>query len=387
MPFAKLIRQRAGRLRERIIAWAHAAGRASEAFVGAARPPPAANPTFRAEIPVMSPDLFARLRARYLHFAEHEAKGVSPLYEQLARAVAESDALLRFIASLPPPRQQPNLVFAAVRHLYGTPRDAAHFAELVDEHAEPVRALILVRGTQTNEPGRCAVLLPVLARLPQPLALIEMGASAGLCLLPDFYAYDYGRARLRPVNDDEYEAPVFPCRANDATPLPERMPRIVWRWGLDLNPLDVFDPEETAWLQTLVWPGQEDRAERLRAAIHIARRHYVGVERGNLLNEQIPVVTPPPREATLVIFHSAVLSYVAPRDRDRFVENVRKADAVWISNESPRVFPEIAVKLDGLPPPDRFILAVNGEPVAFTGGHGQSIDWIPGRSHPLLGLP
>ena len=45
---------------------------------------------------------------------------------------------------------------------------------------------------QTNEAGRCAVLLPVLAALPQPLALLEVGASAGLCLYPDRYAYRYG---------------------------------------------------------------------------------------------------------------------------------------------------------------------------------------------------
>ena len=40
--------------------------------------------------------------------------------------------------------------------------------------------MILARRTQTNEPARCAVLLPALAQLPQPLALIEAGASAGL---------------------------------------------------------------------------------------------------------------------------------------------------------------------------------------------------------------
>jgi Uncharacterized protein conserved in bacteria (DUF2332) len=34
------------------------------------------------------------------------------------------------------------------------------------------------RATQTNEAGRCAVLLPVLAALPQPLALLDVGASA-----------------------------------------------------------------------------------------------------------------------------------------------------------------------------------------------------------------
>ncbi len=47
------------------------------------------------------------------------------------------------------------------------------------------------RSTQTSEPGRCATLLLLLARLPQPLALLEVGASAGLCLLPDRYGYDY----------------------------------------------------------------------------------------------------------------------------------------------------------------------------------------------------
>jgi hypothetical protein len=47
------------------------------------------------------------------------------------------------------------------------------------------------RRTQTNEPARCATLLPLLALLPQPLALLEIGASAGLCLLPDLYSYKY----------------------------------------------------------------------------------------------------------------------------------------------------------------------------------------------------
>lgn len=111
-------------------------------------------------------DAFAPIRARYLAFAENEARGVSPLYEALARSVAESDDLLCFIAALPEPKQQPNLVFAAVRHLHGTPEDPRHFARLVERHADAIRQLILARGTQTNEPGRCAVLLPVLARLP-----------------------------------------------------------------------------------------------------------------------------------------------------------------------------------------------------------------------------
>ena len=42
------------------------------------------------------------------------------------------------------------------------------------------------------------LLLPVLAQLPQPLALLEVGASAGLCLMLDSYGYDYGNRVLCP---------------------------------------------------------------------------------------------------------------------------------------------------------------------------------------------
>lgn len=321
-------------------------------------------------------EALAQLRSRYRAFAEHEAKGVSPLYEALALAVAESEPLLAFLAALPRPKQQPNLLFAAVRHLYGTPRDPAHLEELVQRHPEPVRAVILARSTQTNEPGRCATLLPALAGLPQPLALLEVGASAGLCLLPDRYGYDYGRVRLRPDGPDADGAPVFPCRASDATPLPDALPRIAWRAGLDLNPLDVRDPDAAAWLETLVWPGQEARAERLRAAMRVARRDPPRVVRGDLLHDLPALAAAAPGDATLVIFHTAVLAYVAPKDRERFMDTVRGLRAVWISNEGPEVFPNISARVHPRPTVSRAVLAIDGEPVALTGFHGQSIDWL-----------
>jgi hypothetical protein len=321
-----------------------------------------------------------RLEERYLRFAEHEAKGVSPLYEELARTVAGSEGLLDFIASLPAAKQQPNLVFAAVRHLYGTPWDGRHLTRLVEDHGEAVRELILARSTQTNEPARCATLLPAFGRLPQPLALLEVGASAGLCLLPDWYAYDYGSARLAPRSAEVFLTPVFPCSASAATPIPARMPEVVWRVGLDLNPIDLHDPEEVAWLETLVWPGQETRAARLRAAIEVTGAFPSPVVKGDLLTDLEALAASAPRDATLVIFHTAVLAYLAPEDRARFVRSVTHLDAVWISNESPRVLPEIAAKLQVKPPEDRFLLAVDGEPVALTGPHGQSIEWLERKS-------
>ena len=317
-----------------------------------------------------------KIRNRYRAFAEFEARGVSPLYEAFASRVAESEELTAFLVVLPLPKQQPNLLLAAVKFLLGTARDADEFERWVGDHADSIRAEMLRRRTQTNEPGRCATLLPVLAGLPEPLALLEVGAAAGLCLLPDRYAYNYERARVLPADADRAAAPVFPCVANEATPLPSRMPTVVWRRGLDLNPLDVSNPEDVKWLEALVWPGHEGRLERLAAAIRIAREFPPPVSRGDLLTDLESVLVGIPPDATPVVFHSAVLAYLPPDDRKKFARLVRELDAVWISNEAPGVFPDIDALAGPDIPRNRFILSVDARPVAFTGHHGQSIDWI-----------
>ena len=322
------------------------------------------------------PGSYEQLQLRYRNFAEIEAQGVSPLYAELAECVASSEELLSFIAALPQARQQPNLVFAAVRHLYGTPRDSQHFMELVSQHPDAIRQMILSHTTQTNEPGRCAVLLPVLALLPQPLALLEVGASAGLCLLPDYWAYDYGHICIPAQQRGAQPAPVFPCQVNAATPLPEHMPEIIWRAGLDLNPLALSDPQQMAWLKTLVWPEQEQRAARLDAAIRVAQLHAPAVFAGDLVADLASLAETAPAHATLVIFHSAVLAYVTHEQRQRFMDSVAALGALWISNEAPQVLPIIAAKLKGSIPNRHFLLAVNGEPVAATDPHGLALEWF-----------
>jgi len=318
-----------------------------------------------------------RISARYLRFAADEARGESELYERLALAVAASRELRTFLAGLPADKRQPNLFLAAVRHLCVVPQGEDHLVELVRQEHHRIRALMFARTTQTNEPARCSVLLPVLAKLPPPLALLEVGASAGLCLIPDRYGYDYGAQRIEPVASAGIAAPVFPCATRGAVPIPARVPEIAWRAGLDLNPIDLRRAEEVAWLETLVWPGQEGRAERLRAAIAIARLDLPNIVRGNLLTDLEALMATAPTEATLVVFHTAALAYVASQaNRDRFAATVRAGGAFWISNEAPFLFPSFARAAPPAPAPGRFLLALNGKPLAWTGAHGQSIDWF-----------
>jgi hypothetical protein len=130
-------------------------------------------------------------------------------------------------------------------------------------------------------------------------------------------------------------------------------------------------------LETLVWPEHDERAERLRSAVAIGRLAAPRVVKGNLLTDLSPLIAAAPKQATVVVFHTAVLGYVAPQaDRDRFAATVADTGTIWISNEPPWVFPSFAATA---PTPRRrgfFLLSLNGKPLAWTGPHGQSIDWF-----------
>jgi hypothetical protein len=302
-----------------------------------------------------------------------EARGRSPAYESLAASVAGDDLILGFLGTMPRPKRQPNLLFAAARYLLGAPPAIGTLRGLVQRNEAELAQVMLARRTQTNEPARCATLLPVLAQLPEPLALIEVGASAGLTLLFDYYSYDYGGDLV--VGSDP-DAPTLRCAVRGPVPLPTRVPAIAWRAGLDLNPLDVTRDDDVRWLSCLVWPEESDREARLAAAIAAARRHPPGVYRGDLLTDLPALAAQAPAEATLVIFHSAVLAYVEPEDRERFAQTVRGLAAVWLSNEAPGVVP-------GMPFTDfregTCVLGRDGRtPLAFTDGHGAWLHWLDG---------
>jgi hypothetical protein len=277
------------------------------------------------------------------------------------------------LVELSPEKQQPNLLLAATKYLFGTARSWLEFRERVEAHWDAILVVIMARRTQTNEPARCATLLPLLALLPQPLALLEVGASAGLCLLPDKYAYEYDDRVIGPTNG-EANAPVFRCAVNDATPLPKKNVEVVWRAGLDLNPLDVRAEGDVRWLQSLVWPGEGERDRLLEEALAVARRDPPRVVRGDLRQDLAALAAEAPRHATLVVFHTAVLAYVRDAtDREAFARTVKQLRAQWVSNESANLsrVPDLTLR-----PWGRFLLTLNGIPQAYTDPHGAAIDWF-----------
>jgi hypothetical protein len=282
------------------------------------------------------------LAATFRHFAANEFAGYAPLYENLSRGIAEDPAILRLSGAAAIGQFPPNLLFAAVHYLLLSGLDApiARYFATIDaeplapddgaypsfrafclENATQISDLMATRLVQTNEVGRSACLLPAFAHVAQlgggaPLALIDVGAAAGLNLLFDRYHFDYGAltwgAASSPVRlYSELRSEVKP-------PLQPGQPVVGYRVGVDLNPIDVTDADEVRWLRALVWPDQPQRAKALAAAAELARRDSPRIERGDAGVLLPALIDEAPSEMTLCVYHSFALQQFPPASRIAF---------------------------------------------------------------------
>ena len=170
-----------------------------------------------------------------------------------------------------------------------------------------------------------------------------------------------------------------PCSATRgfATDPNRQACRIDWRAGLDLNPVDLANPAEVAWLEALVRPEQTDRLGRLRAPIMIVAEQRPRLVKGDLRTDVAALAREAPKDATLVIFHTAVLAYISPAaEREEFARSVGSLCDYWVANEAPQVFPDIARRVDREGPRGSFLLSVNGAPMAWADPHGAWLDWV-----------
>jgi hypothetical protein len=178
-------------------------------------------------------------------------------------------------------------------------------------------AFILERLTsapQTNEIRRSAVLLPgfltIAARFGLPLDLAEIGASAGLNLQWDKYHYRLGGIEW---GDEASAVHLAPDWQGPNPPIAEIQVR--QRLGCDLNPLDPTSPDDQLRLMSYVWADQQDRMERLTAALAIAARAPPTVDRADALSWLPQVLARPAEGAARVIFHSIAWQYLPQDDQ------------------------------------------------------------------------
>lgn len=314
---------------------------------------------------------------RYGRFARDEAPGRSAVYEAWARRVVDDAEVASALSAIPDTRRQPPLVFAVIRVLGAPVDDVDAWARWVLAHADEIAAQCRVRSVQTNEPLRCAALLPVLARIDGPIALLEVGASAGLCLYPDRYSYRYRRGDEL-IALDPVDGPSEVELHSDLTGDPAlRMPEIVWRAGIDLHPLDARDRDDRAWLAGLVWPGEEGRRERIVAALDIAAGDPPLLVSGDGADALPALAARAPSDATLVVTTPGVLAHV-PRARRGAVIDAARAAGRWVTLDAPGLHDGWT----GTPIAERggFALALDGEVLAEVDPLGAWVAWHPGQA-------
>lgn len=236
------------------------------------------------------------------------------------------------------------------------------------------------RPPQTNEVARSAVLMPGYAEIARrtglPLRTLELGASAGLNMLWDRFAYRYGDKLVGDVN-----APLTISAAWSGDSLGvTALPRVVERRGCDRSPIELAQPYAAERLISYVWPEQAERLARLEAAIALARLEKPQIDKedaGVWLERQL--ASPAPRVATVVV-HTIVWQYFSKETAERAKAAIvaagerasSEAPLAWLSMEQYAAdqLPELRLTL--WPGGERELLA-RAHP------HGAMIDWVGAR--------
>jgi hypothetical protein len=226
---------------------------------------------------------------------------------------------------------------------------------------------------QTNEVGRSAVLIAaageVQALTGLPLYLSELGASAGLNL--NFARYGLEAAGVRA--GAEAAALVLAPDWHGVAPRAGAV-EVVGARGADLNPLS---PQEDALrLLAYVWPDQEMRLARLRAALAVAADHPPLVDRADAADWLESRLDEGWQGCCHLVYHTIAFQYFPPEVQARIGRRMAAAGAAatdaaplaWLAMEADEVKGSAAVTLRLWPGDRRFALG-------RAGFHGQAVDW------------
>ncbi len=350
------------------------------------------------------------LAAMFVAFDEDQGPQV-PMYGKICRAAAEDREVIDLLAEAAPGQRRPILLLAALHDLVlehpevpagrwfpsvsgrpvppGDPWPDVR-ATLI-EHADRIRRVVSTRSTQTNEVGRSglwSLAVPwAAADVGAPVALVELGTSAGLNLRFDDYFVEV--LDRRPGGDGQ----VIATRGNAASrvrietalrygsPPEDRRVDVVDRVGVDLDPVDLRDPEQLRWLRACIWPEQVERFGRFDEAVAALLADPPRIVAGDAVDEVGDVIESVPHDAHVVVIWSWFLTYLR-RDRraalDAALDLVgRSRPLTLISAEAPGVHP--AFDDPGLPGDDpgefRTIVGVS------RWRDGRRDDAVVGRCH------
>ena len=292
------------------------------------------------------------LSLRFKTFAESECRDASPLYLHLSEAIAEDSDILELASHCREGQPAPNLLFAAVHLLVIQNADvplARFYADLstlalppnaaypdfrafcLANRADIIR-ILSTRRVQTNEIRRCAYLYPAFCLIAaladeRPLALVEIGTSAGINLLWDCYSYRYshGQEVIRAGRVDAAVLITSTLRGDVRPVLPATPPCVQSRIGIDLNTLNANSAADALWLRALVWPENAERLELLQNALPVVQRSSLTLLAGNGVELLPNMLEALPPTVVPVVFHTHTVNQMSPGDREQLTAIIADA--------------------------------------------------------------
>ncbi|MDX2235027.1 MAG: DUF2332 domain-containing protein [Hyphomonadaceae bacterium] len=256
------------------------------------------------------------------------------------------------------------------------PRARAFIADDADWVAQFLRS-----APQTNETRRAIALLAGFLDVARshgaPMDTLEIGASAGLNLHWDRFAYRTASWRWDGRWGGE-SAVVVDTDWRGPPPAVDADVRVRTRAACDLNPLDVRDPAQRLQLRAYVWPDQPARLARFDAAADLAVAADVTVDRADAAEWLERKLAARAHDAVTVVYHSVFYQYPPATTRRRIADVIAAAGAagpaplVWLRLEpegalgGPRDSPRFLVDTVRWPGGVRHILAE-------TDGHVRSV--------------
>lgn len=285
----------------------------------------------------------------------------SPLYQRIARALSESADALRAIESAPARKRHPTIILAALHDLTlagrapelakayaGADGEADAAIDCLLRMTDSVVAIAERRRVRPGETGHGTVLYPAIAEAAHrvganAIGLIDVGCSAGLNLTVDRAAIAYSNGQSL---GDPSSAVQTSCSIVGDRPLPARpIPEVVIRIGVDPEPIDVTDPDETRWLRACLAPDQPDRIARLDAELALAATDPPVLLRGDAVDVLPDALAQVPADALPVVTTTWALSKLSREARLRFLHRLDKAatdrPVAWVSVEGVGVAPSV----------------------------------------------
>jgi len=233
---------------------------------------------------------------------------------------------------------------------------------------------------QTNETRRSIALLAAFLAFAEtwqgPIDTLELGASAGLNLNWDRFAYrteSWSWGGASPV--------LIDTAWNGPAPATHAQPRVRNRAGCDLNPLDIRDPAQRLQLKSYIWPDQPDRLTRFDGAVELALAHDARVERASADAWVARKLAERAGDAATIVYHSVFLQYPPREAREAIARAIAAAGAkatasaplAWV-----RLEPEMVT--DGVENGFRFVIDLTTWPggqrriLGYTDGHVRAIE-------------